>query len=76
MRAPLQRGAVPTRSQLVMSSTGITYIKVTEQRPNKILLNHLRKETETDVHKISIKDLCHRYNTDPDKGLTSIRAGN
>eukprot|EP00090_Calanus_glacialis_P038504 TRINITY_DN67168_c0_g1_i1.p1 TRINITY_DN67168_c0_g1~~TRINITY_DN67168_c0_g1_i1.p1 ORF type:complete len:1030 (-),score=220.45 TRINITY_DN67168_c0_g1_i1:134-3133(-) len=37
-------------------------------------LESLKKEIEHDTHKISIQELYKRYQTDPDRGLTSAKA--
>jgi len=37
-------------------------------------LENLKKELEVDTHKISLEELYKRFQTDPDRGLTSARA--
>jgi len=37
-------------------------------------MNNLKQELELDVHKVSVDELCKRYNTDLNKGLTTAAA--
>ena len=37
-------------------------------------MDDLKKELELDVHKVSIEELCKRYTTDVNSGLTDAKA--
>lgn len=37
-------------------------------------LDDLKKELEIDFHKITLDELCHRFQTDPNRGLTPAKA--
>lgn len=63
------------RSRMMTSSTGVPYVKVIEQARDEQALEEYRREQVTDVHQISLFDLCTRYTTDLEKGLTQQKAG-